>query len=475
MGVHQGAQCDRASLAQNYYYNGLRFFYPEVNETFCGDGIVSVEMPLPSYFAAILYKFFGYNEQWFRLLTFTFFTIGMYALFLWFKLYFKTLTAFALLLIINSSPIILFYSISFLPDIVSLSLVLVAWYLFFRQHISHPFLPLKNHNVYQILFIITLSLSLAIKTTSGIQWFSMLGLLFLSYFRFLKIELLQRKKLIISLAIASLMPIGWQLWSRHLGEHHRKEYFMMQVPLSENWTHFKNAFDCYFANWPEQTLGNPIIYLALSLLVIIIFLKKWINPTLYFLSLINTIGSVLFFGLMVQQFKYHDYYIICLMPMFFINWIALASALPKIKSKHWYFKVAIFGLVIYAFSFQYKLGKRNFEERFEKGNYWEQSQQDIEDYKQFKIKLNAVGINYTHKVAAGYDGAPNNMLYLLHLRGFRVQANEHSDRKNKIVKDCQPLILIINDSNMLNEYKAFVKSVKLKAEYKYLKAYEVLY
>ena len=114
MGVHQGAQCDRASLAQNYYYNGLRFFYPEVNETFCGDGIVSVEMPLPSYFAAILYKFFGYNEQWFRLLTFTFFTIGMYALFLWFKLYFKTLTAFALLLIINSSPIILFYSISFI-------------------------------------------------------------------------------------------------------------------------------------------------------------------------------------------------------------------------------------------------------------------------------------------------------------------------------------------------------------------------
>lgn len=475
MGVHQGAQCDRASLAQNYYYNGFKFLYPEVNENFCGDGIVSVEMPLPSYLAAILFKLFGYNEQWFRLLTFFMLSIGMYALFLWLKMYVKPISALLLVFILNSSPILLFYATNFLPDVFSLGLVLIAWYLFFKQHIAHAYLPIEKKPFFQFIFVLTLSLSIAIKTTSAIQWCTMFGVLVMSCFSFLKIELLERKKLLFSLILATAIPIAWQLWSNHLGKLHRSEYFLMQIPLSENWAAFSEAFHIYWGNWPSETFALPIFYIAIGLLILIVFLKKWIHPNLYFLSIINTIGSLCFFGLMVQQFKYHDYYIICLLPMFVINWVALASIMSKIKSKYWWVKISFFIALILCFNFQYKIGKQSLESRYQKGNYWEQSQQDVEDYKIFKQKLNAVGINHSSHIAAGYDGAPNNMLYLLHLRGFRVQPKENPARMYNIVNACKPLILIVNDSNMLKDFEPYIKSATLKAEYKYLKAYEVGY
>ncbi len=475
MGVHQGAQCDRASIAQNYYYNGFRFLYPEVNENFCSDGIVSVEMPLPSYLAAILFKLFGYQEMWFRLLTFCMLSAGMFALFLWLKLYIKSIAAMLLVFIVNASPILLFYATNFLPDAFSLGLVLVAWYCFFRQHIAHAYLPEEKKRLFQLLFILTLSLSIAIKTTSAIQWCTMFGVFILSYISFLKIELLQRKKLFISLMLATAIPTAWQLWSNHLGKLHRSEYFLMQIPISENWAAFKEAFYIYWGNWPSETFAQPIFYLALALLFLVLFLKKWIPTTLYFIAIINTIGSIAFFCLMVQQYKYHDYYIICLLPMFITNWVALASIISKIKSSYWWLKASFFMLLILCFHFQYKIGKQNLESRYQKGNYWEQSAQDVEDYKQFKIILNKANINFQNKVAIGYGNAPNNMLYLLHLRGFTVHKNEDKERLIEITKVCKPLILIANDSNMLHNFKPYIKSATLKAEYKYLKAYKVGY
>jgi len=54
---------DLGSIARNYYLNGMRFFYPQVDWGGNGPGYVEMQLPLTSYLTAVLYKLFGFHEQ----------------------------------------------------------------------------------------------------------------------------------------------------------------------------------------------------------------------------------------------------------------------------------------------------------------------------------------------------------------------------------------------------------------------------
>jgi hypothetical protein len=45
-GMHQSAQCDRASLAWNFAYTDGDILHPRIHEVRFGDGIVAGEMPV---------------------------------------------------------------------------------------------------------------------------------------------------------------------------------------------------------------------------------------------------------------------------------------------------------------------------------------------------------------------------------------------------------------------------------------------
>jgi len=475
MGVHQSAQCDRASLAQNYYENGFDFFHPEVNEDRCTDGIVSCELPFTNYLAALLYKLLGFHEYWFRLLSYLFISLGMYAVFLLFRLYLHVITSFILVFFINASPVILFYSANFLPDITSLGLMLIAWYLFFKIHIAHTYHPPLKSSGYQLLMILCLSIGIASKTTSLIQWMTMLAVLIFSHISIFKINLLDRKKLSITLICSMLIPVAWFLWSRHLSQTHNSQYFMMSIPHSENMEAYQNAWHVYLANWPPQTFSEPMIYILMLLFFVVIALKKFISPQVWFISVINFIGSTAFLCIMIEQFKYHDYYVICLFPSFILSWIALAEASASIQPKFWWVKISAFILICLAGKQQFMLGTTNLEERYTPGNYWEQSHLNAKDYRVFGLQLKALGINRDACVVAGNDNAPNNILYLLNLRGHRFSSDHDNERISHIINGSRPAYLISNDSNFTNKVRPAVKALKLKTTYKYLNAYDIVY
>lgn len=473
-GVHQSAQCDRASLAQNYYYNGLNFFYPEVNENRCIDGIVSCELPLTAYLSAILYKFFGYDELWFRVLSFTFFSIGMLALFLWLKTRINSISAFILVITLQSSPILMFYSASFLPDITSLGLALLAWYLFARMFLPHPYLPNYQHPFTSALFVLALSFAIASKTTVAIQLLTMFGVVILSYIKALNIQILQRRKALVLLELACIIPLAWYLWSRHLSQTHNSQYFLMRVPIPEHWHDYKTAWLIYLANWPQQTFSEPLIYVFVSLLLLPFFLKKYISNELWYMANINLLGSVAFLFLMIDQYKYHDYYIICLMPAFVINWLALSEAVQKIGPKYWYVKVVLFIALIQVFFIQFNGGKVNLQERYTPGNYWEQSHIQAKEYDTLRLKIQqSTNINRNSCVVAGIDPSPNNMLYMLHLRGHRISPEHDSARLAHIIYGAHPDYFISNDSLLETRIHKMVNSMQLILTHKNIKVYHL--
>lgn len=474
-GIHQSAQCDRASLAQNYYYNGFNFIYPEVNETRCIDGVVSCEMPVISYLAALSFKIFSYDEFYFRLISYCFFSGGMMALYFLFLTRMGHLLSLLFVLFVQSSPIILFYCNNFLPDISSLGLALMAWYLFFRRYISHEFLPAFKSKFSDLLFILCLGLSVAVKTTSLLQWLSMSGLLLLSFIPVSGIQILNRKSLILSLSISLAIPLGWYMWSRHLAATHNSQYFMMGLPQFVNAAQYKIAWQVYLANWPTQALSYPLIYIASGLMILTVFLRRFIKRELWTLSLLNTLGSAAFLGLMIEQFKYHDYYIICLFPSFALNWMALADAASKIKVKFWWVRFGIFILLCTALNYQFNQGRKNLEERYTEGNYWEQSHHRSEELDSFRTILSANGVDRNSCVIAGYDPAPNNMLYLLHLRGHRLSKEHDDERLKYILSGAHPRYLISNDTALSRKVIKMTKSGKVLGSKGKLQLIELLY
>ena len=78
--VHQWAQCDRASVALNYYQDDMNLFLPRVHNLDNGSGITGLEFPFVNYSVAILYKFFGYHEWMYRALMLLIFSFGMISL-----------------------------------------------------------------------------------------------------------------------------------------------------------------------------------------------------------------------------------------------------------------------------------------------------------------------------------------------------------------------------------------------------------
>lgn len=472
-GVHQSAQCDRASLAQNYYYGGLQLLYPEVNENRCIDGIVSCELPLTAYLSAILYKIFGYDEFWFRLLSYLFFSSGMFALFLLLKSRINEYVSLILILMMQASPILMFYAANFLPDISALGLSFIALFIFIRKFLPHPFLPPLRGSKWDIIFVVSMSLAIASKTTSAIHFVSMLSVVALSYIRQLDLPIINRKKALLNLVLCLIIPTLWFFWSRHLSMTHNSQYFMMRIPWSETYESYRTSWLIYLANWPQQTFSEPLIYIFFGLFFIPVFLKKHIQNGLWYLAILNFIGSLAFLFLMIEQFKYHDYYIICLFPSFALNWLILGDALSKLKSKFWWIKIAILACIIWAFSIQYNGGNVNLRERYTEGNYWDQSHVKSERYDSLRLKLNDLGIDRNTCVASGYDPAPNNILYLLHLRGHRISKEHDSARMSHIIFGAKPSILISNDTALDSRIRNMTEKLEILTSQSDIKVFRI--
>lgn len=473
MGVHQSAQCDRASLAQNYFYNGFNFFYPEVNENRCEDGIVSCELPIISYCAAISYRLFGYDEFWFRLITFFVFTVGIFALFNWIKNYSNSLISYVLIVLLCSSPILLFYANSFLPDIPSFGLILIAFYLFFKLHIKHAYLPNSNSFILKVVFILCLGLSVAIKTTSLVHWLTLTSLLVFSNIKPLNIIIISKKELAFQLCFAILIPITWYLWSRQLAINHNADYFLMQLPEWTNWSNYKDAWLIYLNNWPDQTFVLPLFYIVTFGLVVQFFLFKKSISHLWFLSVINTLGAFSFLTIMMFQFRYHDYYIITLFPTFVLNWIYILAYLSTLNKSFVYFKVAILVLLIIGANYHYNFGKKNLTERYTFGNYWEQSHQNPSDYIMFKNKIQSINISRNDCVLVGYDISPNNILYYLHLRGYRFYSDQSEEKLSSIIGNAQLKYIISNEETFEGQVKKYV-GLKFLKSYKNIKLFQII-
>lgn len=315
LGHHTWSQTDHYALSLRFQENGFDFFHPQtytINrnrtgdvETPTGHTITAVDPPVHQYLVAALMAVIGSDEAWvFRWYVFVFGLIGL--LFLG-KLV-RLLTgrwdaAYATVIFASTMPVFTYFHSAMMPSVPSWSLAVVGIFLWVRHHRTAALSPFFG----AVFFLTLATLS---RMTFAIPFLAIAGWELLAALRGVRV----RPEKWIAFAVALVLVGGSIAYNGYLRNTYGSTFLFTLMPPGS----FAEAFDLlrrvlfdwglHYFTWAHYV----IILLALGFMIWLQRLRdipQWHAPA-YFrqMLLIYTIGCVLFAGLMLQQFRDHDYY-----------------------------------------------------------------------------------------------------------------------------------------------------------------------
>lgn len=405
--VHQWAQCDRASVAWNYYKGYADFFHPRVNNTDNGTGITGLEFPVIQYFVSLLYRLFGFHEWLYRLTTLLIFTLGATSVFRLAQYFIKdNLSALLVMVMYVCSPLLTFYSCNFIPDIYSLSFAMVAWSLLVKYS-EHPADSLWRR------WFIAMALACLIKPNSMIH----LPVMWLFLYRN---GLWTWKKPLqftgFFMAIAGL-SIAWYVYASWLSKTYHSEVFLLEMRPPKSWQEVQDVWTRVSEDWLERIYKKKILLLLLIGGLVGMFIERPFKNNLATYTVLMFLCAGAFLYVMFLQLSYHDYYFITMFPaiIFLIIFImhvfkhrfgTKGSFLSLIILSFFIFSQARFTHGILAFAYQ--------------KNSWMYGSPQNDVFFDADQLLTAAGIGPEDQVISVFDHTPDITLYLMGRKGVTI-------------------------------------------------------
>jgi hypothetical protein len=131
-----------AMIAENFYRYGFHIFYPQVNWAGNAPGYVGTEFPLVSFLAACLYSVFGVQDWIGRSISVLFYAVSLLFLYFLVRKVSNVRSALLAVAIYTLTPLSIFAGRAFMPDMATLSLSIMALYLFAEWLERQPHTPL---------------------------------------------------------------------------------------------------------------------------------------------------------------------------------------------------------------------------------------------------------------------------------------------------------------------------------------------
>jgi hypothetical protein len=433
--IHQWAQCDRASVALNFALNRTDFFKPMVHECSNGTGISGMEFPIVNFTTSLLYKLFGYNEAYYRILVCSIALLGLMAAFFLARFFLRDGWAIAVVILFVQSPVLLYYMPNFLPDAVSLGFSLIAWLLFFKT--KH-----KSGNLFLVLLFITTALASLIKVTALVNTVAMLMYVLVQYYlkAITKVDLRKRTACLI---LSIVITLVWYNYARWLSAHYNSYYFLMAPHHPHSFNEALQALARIKDNMQHEYYTVVMGYVLLAGSIVAMANYKKVNRSLLFVTLTLYVGFGMFFLLMLNQFVYHDYYFITLMPAVLFHLLLIADSVQR--QKHIVQYICVLPLLVAA-NYGMNICKKNFTSRYNEQS-WYYSNVKSKSYFNFETVLRNCGITADEKVLSFTDETPNTSLYLMNQRGISMSTN--TDLWQPYL-DSNFHYAVINDSNLLH-------------------------
>jgi hypothetical protein len=341
-------------VARNYFEGNTSFWYPMVDETNGGTGIIGMEFPLLYYIQGKLSVLFGFHAGIGRLLNVLISTCGLLYFYALVRRFAKEKTAFyaALLLMVSC---FFMYSRKVMPDTEALAVYIIGIYYFFKALRFGRWMDV-------VLSFVMLSLGLLLKI-------SVLPMLAFVVFAFVKTSNEPKKPAVFLIPMLSLIPacIWYFIWNPYLASHFGSWYNLGGGLLDGGKAFLESPFLLL-----EQLVFHPFFsYLAFAscLYGIIRFVKSGVSWA-WKISL--PLFLVLFSGYGLKSgviFLTHEYYILPAVPLLAIVGGYALSTLGKYA---WVLMLCIsleaIGNQLYDFrvnqSEAYKLGLGQVAERY---------------------------------------------------------------------------------------------------------------
>jgi hypothetical protein len=447
-GMHQWAQCDRASIALNYSEESMDFFHPQVHDVLEGEGITGLEFPLMNYTAAIYYRLFGFNECWFRLLMWLVVSLGVWASY---KIAATYLNSWAAALLLAMAwyccPALVFYTPNFIPDAASLGLMMLGWWQFFKYTKKQKF-------KYFIYFSLFAALAGLIKITSLIGVVVVGAIWLVGYTSFLKKPdekhfLAHPLKVFASLIAIGVVVTSWYIYASWLNNTYKAHYFIMSIVTPDSLFSLIK-FGLYALYRWSSAWYSLFFYILLAASSIFMFIHRaQLNRLLVLVFSTYTMGAGAFFCVNVMQFVNHDYYIITLLPAVFFYILLFTKVYMEVRIQSVYLRrfsqITLFIYLVYApvhASHHQVL-------RYQPGSFWCKDVFAEDKYDGISEYARTLGIDRSMKVISISDPSPNVSLYFMNLKGYSY----NSDREQEImqaVADPKVKFLFINKFEFLD-------------------------
>lgn len=438
-GIHHWAQSDRASIAYIYYQYNNSFFLPMTFNINNGNGITGVEFPIVYYIVAQFYKIFGFNDFIFRFFNLGLTLVGFYYFIELLKLFNKNIWLIILgIVLLYTSPIFIYYSFSYVPDVTSLNLFIISLYFFekFRN---------TNSKKYLIYYFILISISVLIKISFAIYLISLLSS-YLLLFNKKKFITTEKIYVLITSVISLLFCFIWYSYSKSINVKYNSGVFLMDFKPSKNINEYVENMTKSIELWGYEFMNPYSIFITIVIIIFILSKIRILNRFYVLLFTFSIIGALSFTYLFSSQFIFHDYYYIQFYSIFIILYIIFINHLNNNISIN---KSIISPILISISIFSLIILKNNIAKRFDKYSSYN-------NYSAYHNTINTININQELDSLNIPDSAkfivyddPSMNISLYYLKRFGVQLSYLSSKETVdyyLSKNEFDYILINNNS-----------------------------
>ncbi len=290
-------QCYTASIARNFYYNGMNIFYPQVLSSGATDGYVGgTEFNIYPFAVAILYKLFGFHEYLGRLVSIIVFCGGAFFLYKLTRKYAGNTTGLITLLFYTFNPYIFFYSRAFQPESTMFFFSITMLY-FFSEWID------KEGWWRFALMTLCATLAFLIKLPTICLGLPLLYLCLKKY----KLNVLTQWKLWLFVVLSLILTFLWYKHSKYVGSIDGIVLNTLSVSFYIKYSvYFLTNLPFYEKVFYAEVFEKDLIYIGGLFLVLgIIFTikKKEFRYIHYWL-----LAIIIYFFLAAKEVEWHTYY-----------------------------------------------------------------------------------------------------------------------------------------------------------------------
>lgn len=453
LSVHQGAQSDRACVAWNYYTESLDFLQPRVSENRAHEGVTGMEFPIIQYTAALLYKAFGFHDFIYRTLMFFIVLFGVFSVFKitgFFvqKLRSRLLITFGWFL----SPILVFYSNSYVPDPAAMAFSMAAIHQFIKFYFR------INQRNAALLYMLYITLAGLLKVTFLIPHIAILAFIILPIILPKSIDKQQKSDSLpwYALIFPFLAVSAWYMYAAHLTKSTGNNHFLQQINPAHSLSEFIDNIAFASNTWQSSLYAKWPLLLLLFFGISGLFSSIKSQPIISYFVIFLGLGFLSFVLLFSGQLRYHDYYLTAIYPLIFF--ILLQHQQLYVEGKNIFSGIAPLIALVLFYCFPFFAWSNTYSmlhARYEKGNYFYQPALPEADFYTDNLRKNINRVvPQKEEIISIFDPTPNTTLYALQRRGVRIASDFSPELTNEIILNSKIQYMVLNDSmRWENQYR----------------------